>query len=320
MISTALVTGADGFVGTRLCRLLLQRDWHLIAAHRGLLSSQDFPGMRHERLALSKDTKKWQEALESIDCVVHLAAQVHQIGRDSELQHTFNEVNIEGSRFVAEQCVRSGVKRLVFISTAKVNGEGGDLQAYDALDPPHPQDAYARSKLAAELAIRSICAPAGVEFVIIRPPLVYGPGVRANFRRLLRIAELGVPLPLASIDNRRSLVCVDNLADFIETCMTHPKAHGRVWLISDGEDVSTPELIRRLARCMGKRAILFRCPTGFLRSAAALVGLSAEAERLCNSFTLDSTPARAILDWNAPMSLDEGLLQAVMDYKTRRKI
>jgi UDP-4-keto-D-QuiNAc 4-reductase len=254
-----------------------------------------------------------------VQCVVHLAAHVHQITRGSAADPAYQTVNVDGSRFVAEQAARAGVRRFVFLSSAKVNGEGNSRRRYKADDPPEPGDAYARSKASAERVIGEICARTGMEFIIVRPPLVYGPGVRANFHRLLRLAQLGWPLPLASIDNRRSLVGVQNLADFIATTIEHPKAPGRVWLVTDGEDVSTPDLIRRTARCMRRRVRLFPCPPALLKSAAGLLGHGAEAARLCDSFVLDAEPAWEILRWKPPLSLDEGLARAVAAYLAARE-
>lgn len=317
---SALVTGASGFVGVHLCRRLVERDWRLVAGYRRMGPGPESAAIAGEYLPLSSEPGRWQAALGSIDCVVHLAAHVHQMGPAPPTDDAFDEINVQGSRFVAEQCARAGVKRLVYLSSAKVNGEGGELHAYGVEDPPDPRDAYARSKLAAEVAIRDVCERTGMQFAIIRPPLVYGTGVRANFQSLVRLTELGLPLPLASIDNRRSLIGVWNLVDFIETCMTHPDAAGRVWLVSDGEDISTPDLIRRLARAMQGPARLFPCPPVVLKTAAALAGRSGEVRRLCDSFTLDSSPARELLNWKPPMNLDEGLARTVADYRMRRHV
>jgi len=317
---SALVTGASGFVGVQLCKRLAARNWRLVAGYRRYASRPELAGIESEYLPLSSDPERWQIALRSIDCVVHLAAHVHQMGGAGQRDVEYDEVNVKGSCFAAEQSARAGVKRFVFVSSLKVNGEGSDLRAYHAEDRPDPQDAYARSKLGGEAGIREVCERTGMQFTIIRPPLVYGPGVRANFQRLLRMTELSVPLPLASIDNRRSLLGVLNLADFIETCMTHPSAAGRVWLVSDGEDISTPDLIRRLARALRRPARLFPCPPRALKLAAALVGRGAEAARLCDSFTLDSSPVREILNWKPPMSVDDGLAQTVADYRMRRNL
>lgn len=317
--SSALVTGAYGFVGVRLCKLLVEHDWRVVAGHRGRASPADLPGVTSAYLPLSSEPDRWHHSLQSIDCVVHLAAQVHQMRHGRAEDAAYEEINVGGSRFVAEQAAGAGVKRFILLSSAKVNGEGSNARSYRAEDPTEPRDAYARSKLAAETIIREICGRTGMEFVIVRPPLVYGPGVRANFHRLLGLAERGWPLPLGSIANRRSLVGVGNLADFIATCMTHPQAAGRVWMVTDGEDVSTPDLIRRAARLMRRPARLFPCPPAILKMLANLIGRGAEAARLCDSFVLNAAPARDILRWKPPMSIDEELERTVADYLARRK-
>jgi nucleoside-diphosphate-sugar epimerase len=248
-----------------------------------------------------------------------LAAQVHQTKARHDDPSAYETINVEGSRFVAEQAARAGVKRFVFLSSAKVNGENSNGGLFQADGPIEPQDAYARSKASAERIIREVCERASMEYVIVRPPLVYGPGVRANFHRLLRLADLGWPLPLGSIANRRSLVAAENLADFIETCMVHPHAAGRVWLISDGEDLSTPELIGRIARFMHRPLRLFHFSPVLLTHIAKLIGWGGEAARLCDSLVLDVRPALQLLDWRAPMSLDDGLRETVADYVGRRR-
>jgi UDP-glucose 4-epimerase len=240
------------------------------------------------------------------------------MGREGTLDANFDAVNVEGSRFVAEQCARAGVKRLVFLSSIKVNGEGSNDHAYRAEDHPDPQDAYARSKLAAEIVVRDVCETAGVEFVIIRSPLVYGPGVRANFRSLLKIVELGVPLPFGSINNRRSLVGVRNLVSFIETCMTHPSVTGRVWLISDGDDLSTTGLMQKLSRLMQRPDRLFAFSPRWLRRLGKIAGLDAQMSRLCDSLMVDSTPAHDRLGWHPTVSVDDGLALTVEAFKSER--
>ena len=313
------MTGASGFVGMRLCQRLVERNWRVVAAHRNPCSSSSIPGCISEYLPLSEQNERWQRALRSADCVIHLAACVHRMrgGRDADAE--FHRVNVEGSRFAASEAARAGVKRFVLLSSAKVNGEGDEHRAYHWDDVPDPQDAYSRSKFEAEKIVREISGRTGMEFVIIRSPLVYGPGVRANFERLLRTVEAGIPLPLLSVNNRRSLVGVDNLENYIETCMIHPRAAGRVWLISDGEDLSTPDLLRRLARALHRPARLFSFPPGLLRAAAQLLGFRAEMSRLCGSFTLDATPARLLLDWTPPVGVAEGLERTAAAYRSTRK-
>jgi nucleoside-diphosphate-sugar epimerase len=306
-------------MGARLCDFLSRREWRVVGTHRRPSASIQKAGVASEYLPLSSEPERWRRALQSIDCVVHLAALVHQMRPDRDLQASFEHINVEGTRFVAEESARAGVRRFVFLSSAKVNGEGDELRAYRAEDSPAPQDAYARSKLGAEIAVREVCDRTGMEFVIIRSPLVYGPGVRANFERLLSLSGCGAPLPFASVNNRRSMISLENLVDFIETCMRHPLAGGSVWLISDGEDISTPELIRKLAQAMNRPARLFAFPPGLLIAAAKLIGRGEEIARLCGSFTVDSNPAREVLHWRAPISVAQGLERTAAAHQIRRK-
>jgi nucleoside-diphosphate-sugar epimerase len=296
-----LVTGSDGFVGSHLCAALAAGGRRVVAASRR-------PG--GVSLPLLSNASAWQSALKSIDCVVHLAAHVHIMRTTRESAALFQEVNVRGSQFVAEQAAQAGVRRFVYLSTVKVNGEGGDL-AYRAADTPQPADAYARSKMQAEEVLRDAARMSGMELAIIRPPLVYGPGVRANFRRLLQLVALGLPLPLRSVDNRRSLVSVWNLVNFIELCATHPRAGGGTWLVSDGEDLSTPQLLQAIARSMHKRARLFAFPPTLLKRLAQLIGMGAEMSRLCDSLLIDATPAANLLGWKPIIGVQQGLERTV---------
>jgi nucleoside-diphosphate-sugar epimerase len=263
-----------------------------------------------------EDASKWQSVLNSVDCVVHLAARVHQFGAAGRDERAFFEVNVQGARFMAEQAAIAGVRRFIMMSSIKVNGEGNAVGAYAAEDVPNPQDSYGQSKLAAELAVREESLRHGIQLVIVRPPLVYGPGVGGNFRRLMRLVDLGVPLPFLSINNRRSFVSAQNLSDFVETCMCHPDAEGRTWLISDGHDLSTPELLQRLARIMSRRASLVAFPPSWLRIIGQRLGRAEEMERLTGSLRLDVGPAFDLLGWRPRISVDEGLAQTVAAYKS----
>jgi nucleoside-diphosphate-sugar epimerase len=316
--SSALVTGSNGFIGRNLCRMLARGGWSVIGASRLAAYRSAESGVSDVCLSISSDTVGWQKSLASIQCVIHLAARVHQLDAPANAM-SFYDFNVEGSRYVAEQAALAGVRRFVFLSSIKVNGEGGHARSYRAGDMPNPADAYGRSKLDAEVVLREVCLKAGMDLIVIRSPLVYGPGVRANFQRLLKLAALPLPLPLKSIENRRSLVSVWNLVDFIETCMTHPGAAGETWLISDGEDLSTRDLFLRLARLMGRRPILFPFSPVWLKRIAAIVGLRAEADRLCDSLQVDITPARTKLNWHPPVSVDDGLARTVEAYRAKRK-
>jgi UDP-glucose 4-epimerase len=264
-----------------------------------------------------EDIARWQKNLRSIFCVVHLAARVHQMGADREGERAYHRTNVEGSRFLAEQAANAGVRRFVFLSSVKVNGDGA-IRPYQDTDPPNPGDAYGRSKYAAEQAIQEVCEKRGMESVIIRAPLVYGPGVKANFRKLLRIVDLEIPLPLGSIENRRSLIGLTNLVHFIEICMMHPRSTERTWLIADEESISTPELLRRIAKHMNRRSHLFGLSPRLLHRIGALLQLQAQIDRLCGSLLIDTTPAFTRLDWRPKASMDEELARTVAAFRRER--
>ena len=236
------------------------------------------------------------------------------MSRDPEADEAYHRINVEGSRILAEQAANAGISRFVFLSSIKVNGDGAE-RPYQSTDLPDPRDPYGRSKCEAEKAVREVCGRRGMEYVVIRPPLIYGPGVKANFRKLMRLVDLGLPLPLGSIENRRSLIGLSNLVQFIETCMIHPKAADQTWLIADDECISTPELLRKLAGHMHRRSQLFHFPPRWLRRLGALFQMSAQIDRLCNSLVVDATPARTVLGWRATTSLDEELARTVATYR-----
>jgi UDP-glucose 4-epimerase len=311
-----LVTGAAGFVGAQLCATLAERGMLVVSAARRAPYAQ-LPGVQYTALELLADESAWRSALQGCDAVVHLAARVHDVrGRTSEEE--FRRINVDGTRFVAERAREAGVGRFVFLSSIKVNGEGRSEPYRDA-DAPDPRDAYGRSKWAAERMLMELCASGGMRCVRVRPPLVYGPGVKANFRRLLRMADSPIPLPLASIDNRRSFIGISNLVSFIETCLSHPHAcEERAWLISDGEDVSTPELIARMRKLLGRSRRIFGVPQRWMRRAASVPSLSAVLERLAGTLRVDSSPARAALEWLPPLTLDEELARTVRAQRERQ--
>jgi UDP-glucose 4-epimerase len=247
----------------------------------------------------------WTAALKGVQTVVHLAGRVHVMrDRVGDPLAAFRRTNVEGTLNLARQAASVGVRRLVFISSVKVNGEAG---AYRESDPPSPLEPYGLSKLEAEAGLREIAALTGLGVVVIRPPLVYGPDVKANFQALVRAIERGIPLPLGAVPNRRSLVARDNLVDFIVTCLDHPAASGQTFLVSDGEDMSTPTLIRRIAHVMHRPARLLPVPVNVLWAVATITGKRAVAQRLLGSLQVDITKARTMLGWTPPLTVDEGL-------------
>jgi nucleoside-diphosphate-sugar epimerase len=304
-----LVTGAQGFVGRRLVeRLAGDRATRV----RGSVRRDLPPGAGGVEWTATGDLagdQDWRQPLEAIECVVHLAARVHVMrDRADDPLGEFRRANVDATLNLATQAAVTGVKRLVFVSSVKVNGDSG---VFSEVDAPVPAGPYGISKHEAEAGLRRIADETGLEVVIIRPPLVYGPGVKGNFRQLIRAVAAGVPLPLATVDNRRSLIGLDNLVDVIRISLDHPAAANETFLVSDGEDCSTSELIRRLAQAMRRPARLIPFPTSLLMQLARLAGCGDAAGRLLDSLQVNIAKARQVLGWTPPISLDEGLRRAV---------
>lgn len=227
---------------------------------------------------------------------------------DGDSLSAFRSVNVVGTLNLAKLAASAGIKRFVFISTIKVNGEATVLgEPFQADDLPAPKDAYGLSKLEAEQGLKLLAAETGMEVVIIRPPLVYGRGVKGNFGSMIKLVEKEIPLPFGAIHNKRSLVGIDNLVDLIVRCIDHPAAANQVFLAGDGQDLSTPELVRSLAMAMGKRTCLISLPTGVLKFGATLLGKRALADRLLGSLQVDITKTRELLEWQPRHSVEEGL-------------
>jgi nucleoside-diphosphate-sugar epimerase len=276
-----------------------------------------FKGVRQFQVGDLLPATDWSAALQDVDKLVHCAARVHVMQDDStDPLRAYRLVNVECTLNLARQAAASGVRRFVFVSSIKVNGEATQpRQPFSADDLPAPLDPYGVSKLEAEQGLREIEARTGMEVVIVRPPLVYGPGVKANFASMMRWVARGLPLPFGAIDNARSMVALGNLVDFLVTCLKHPEAAGQTFLVSDGEDVSTTELLRRTAKAMGKKALLLPIPSSVLVSGATLLGKRSVAQRLCGSLQVDIEKTRRLLGWNPPLTLDQGLKKAVEGMK-----
>lgn len=305
-MTRVLVSGASGFIGRALCDMLAARGLSVRAAVR---TPSSMPGDVRVVGEIDPNTE-WRNALEGVDAVVHLAARVHVMREaTADPLAAFRTVNVAGTERLARECAVAHVRRLVFVSSIKVNGERTLGRPFSEADPPAPEDPYGVSKLEAEQALQRVAAATGLEAAIVRPCLVYGPGVGGNLGRLLAAIEHGVPLPLASVDNRRSLIGLTNLCDLLTRCVTHPSAAGEIWLASDGEDLSTPELIRALAAGAGRPARLVPFPPRWLELAAGLAGARGVYERVCGSLQADSSKARRSLDWRPPLSAEEGLRQ-----------
>lgn len=303
-----LVTGASGFVGQALCRAL-SRNHQVRAAVRSATSST----ICCPQIAVgpTDHATDWQLALENQKVLIHLVARVHVMKESSkDPLADFRAVNVAGSLNIARQAAAAGVRRMVFVSSIKVNGEFSlPGHSFSEADLPAPGEAYGVSKLEAEKGLRAIADQTGLELVIIRPPLVYGPGVKANFSALMHAVERGWPLPLGAVDNRRSLLGLDNLTHFLEVCATHPRAAGETFYVSDGDDLSTPELIRRMAGAAHASAHLINLPVWMLEAGAALIGRKEFVRRLCGNLQVDISKARNLLGWQPPVSVNEALRQ-----------
>lgn len=303
-----LVTGASGFVGRTMCVSLKERGHRVRAviranANPAIAGAHDtFPV---EEIGPATD---WQYAFEGIETIVHLAGRVH-IVRDKAKDplSEFRKVNVAGTERLALQAAHAGVKRFVFISSVKVNGEETHGNAFSELDQPDPKDSYGISKWEAEQALDRIARQTGLEVVILRPPLVYGPGVKGNFLTMLKALRRGVPLPLGATTNCRSLLYVENLVDALVLCASHPTVAGETFLVSDGEDVSTPQLLRQLGEALGLPARLLPLPTSIVRLGGKVLGKAQELERLLGSLVVDTRKFRNQLGWRPPFSLAQGL-------------
>ncbi|MBU1215118.1 MAG: SDR family oxidoreductase [Gammaproteobacteria bacterium] len=310
-----LVTGANGFVGSAMCHAAVARGFRVRGATRK--GAQLESGIENIAVGDIGGCTDWREALRDIDVVIHLAARVHVMRETlADPLAAFRAVNVAGTENLARQAAEAGVKRLVYVSSIKVNGEETtDGRIYRASDMPAPQDPYGISKWEAEQALHRVAAETGLEVVIVRPPLVFGPGVKGNFAQMMKALQQGFPLPLASVQNKRSLVYVGNLVDALITCATHPAAAGQTYLIGDGADLSTPELLRQLGSALGCTVHLFACPCWLLRVTAGIAGRSQQMHRLLGSLQVDSARIRRELGWHPPYTLQQGLQETAEWYR-----
>jgi nucleoside-diphosphate-sugar epimerase len=304
-----LITGIDGWIAGALARHCRERGYAVTGSARQ-------PGKSEDAVCVGDIDARtdWSDAVAGCEAVAHLAARVHIMDEKSaDPLSEFRRVNVDGTFNLARQAAAAGVKRFVFLSSVKVNGESTEPgRPFTADDAPAPEDAYAVSKHEAERALWEIAERTAMEIVVVRAPLVYGPGVKANFKTLMDWSMRGLPLPLGAVTrNRRSLVALDNLADLIVTCLNHPAAANQTFLASDGEDLSTADLVRRMGQALGKSARLFYVPEGLLRTGAALLNRRGVYQRLCGSLQVDIGKTRRLLNWTPPLSVDEGLRRAL---------
>ena len=257
--------------------------------------------------------KNWKDLLVDVDCIIHCAGRAHKMIENKNLD-TYSLANINGTKYLAEQAVEAGVKRLVFLSSVKVNGETTHQNTKQKLshkDTPNPNDYYAISKLEAEKALWDISLRTGLEVVVVRLPLVYGYGVKGNLARLIKLVKSRIPLPLSLVKNQRSMIGIDNLVDLLIRCIDHPEASGKTFLASDGEDLSTPELVKLIASSMGKKANLFPFPISILKFLGSVFRRREEINRLVGSLRLDNSYTKEILNWTPPITVEEGIRRMV---------
>ncbi|BAP80142.1 MAG: UDP-glucose 4-epimerase family protein [Pseudomonadales bacterium] len=304
-MTKVMLTGANGFVGSALIsRLASRSDVHVISAVRNGRLGPD-------RIAVGDIDGRtdFTEALAQVEVVIHAAARAH-IMRDevSDPLAEYRKVNVEGTLNLARQAIAAGVRRFIYLSSIKVNGEATvNGNKFSARDLPAPEDAYGVSKLEAEQGLMKLSAESGMEVVIIRPPLVYGPGVKGNFASMIKLVDEGVPLPLGAIHNKRSLVSINNLVDLINRCIDHPAAANQIFLVGDDRDLSTTELLRGVGEAMGKPARLISVPSGLLRLGAVMLGRKAIAQRLLGSLQVDISETCNQLNWQPPCTVEDGL-------------
>jgi nucleoside-diphosphate-sugar epimerase len=313
-----LITGGNGFVGRALTSHVLALGYDVRLPLRQPQRVDQIAGVETVEIGSLSLENDWTAVLREVDRVVHLAARVHVMNdKSSDPLAEFRRVNVEGTANLARQAAAAGVRRFVYLSSIKVNGEfTQEGRPFTADDAPAPEDPYGVSKHEAEQALRQIAADTGMEVVIIRPPLVYGPSVKANFESMMRWLTRGVPLPLAAVtQNRRSLVALDNLVDLIVTCLNNPAAANQTFLACDGEDLSTAELVKRMGAAMGKPARMFYVTPALLKLGATVLSKPTIYQRLCGSLQLDISKTRQLLGWTPPVSVDEGLRRAAEGFR-----
>lgn len=318
MKSTLLITGANGFVGRALCKQANKENYSVIT-----LTRQPFEINGQDQNAVLENYSNpasLQTILDKVDVVIHLAAKVHVMNDSSiDMLGAYRQINVENSLALAKTAAAVGVKRFIYLSSIKVNGEETFIgKPFTADTVPAPHDSYGISKLEAEIALLGLSKKTSMEVVIIRPPLVYGPGVSANFASMMKAISRGLPLPLGAIANKRSMVAIGNLVDLILLCTLHPAASGQIFLVSDDHDVSLPELLRKLGNALDAPARLFAVPVSVIWIFARLLGKQNVAQRLCNSLQLDVSKTKELLAWKPPVSINQALLETAQWFKDRQ--
>jgi nucleoside-diphosphate-sugar epimerase len=310
------ITGANGFIGKSLCKTFSKLNRPFVRIVRSENSLKTLNGINTIFVGDINSNTNWSQSLEDCEVIIHCAGKAHVMDNKDNL-YDYYKVNTEGTKNLAEQATQAGVKRLVFLSSIKVNGENTDKinigKKFYYKDMPDPQDVYARSKLEAEKALWEISSRTGLEVVVVRLPLVYGYGAKGNLSRLIKLIKLGIPLPLSIIKNKRSMIGIDNLINLLIRCIDHPKANGKTFLASDGEDLSTPQLIKLIGSSMGRKAYLFPVPLFLLKILGSIFGKQKEIIRLTESLRIDNNYVKEILDWRPPLSIEESIRKMIQD-------
>lgn len=303
-----LITGASGFIGSKLCEIAEEQGWIVKKAVRNSSCDKDFV------IGELSETTEWTPALEKVDVVVHLAARAHILNESSvNPLEDYRRINVEATLNLARQSIKNGIKRFVFISSIGVNGNR-NIRPFTEDDPPNPIEPYAVSKYEAEQGLQKLAHASDMELVIIRPPLVYGPNAPGNFRRLIELLNHGIPLPLGAIKSKRTFVALDNLVDLIMTCTTHPAAANQIFLAGDDRDISIKDLLRILGNALGKPPVMLYIPEKLLRVIAGIIGKQDMVRRLCDSLQVDITKARKLLEWSPPVDIETALKKTAEHY------
>jgi nucleoside-diphosphate-sugar epimerase len=310
------ITGANGFIGKSLCKTFSKLNRSFVGIVRSENSLKNLNGIDTAFVGDINSNTNWSQSLKNCEVIIHCAGKAHVTDNKDNL-YNYYKVNTEGTKNLAEQATQAGVKRLIFLSSIKVNGENTDniniRKKFHYKDIPAPQDVYARSKLEAEKVLWEISSRTGLEVVVVRLPLVYGYGVKGNLCRLIKLIKLGIPLPLSIVKNQRSMIGIDNLVNLLIRCINHPKANGKTFLASDGSDLSTPQLIKLIGSSMGRKAYLFPVPLFLLKILSTILGKQKEIIRLTGSLRIDNNYVKEILDWTPPLSIEEGIRKMTQD-------
>jgi nucleoside-diphosphate-sugar epimerase len=318
-----LVTGASGFIGRNICKTLSEYGRSVRGTVRNLNLISANTNIEYVSTGNINLNTNWKNILIDVDYIIHCVARVHVMKETkADLSEMYHSVNVDGTKQLAEQAAEAGVKRIIFLSSIKVNGECTDnyhrdidLNTYKKIftysDIPNPIDSYALSKFQAEKMLGEISFQTGLEVTIVRLPLVYGYGVKGNLARLIKLVQSGIPLPLGIILNQRSMIGIDNLVDLLICCVDHPDAAGKIFLASDGKDLSTPELINLIANSMGRKARLFPFPIFLLKFAGSILGKKKEMDRLVGSLKIDSQYVQKVLNWRSPVTVSEGIRRMI---------